>query len=410
MFIPSVSTTDSLYYLPTGWNNAWINAKQQSGNRQVNVVFIGDSIMAGWNASDMLQTSFYGLIRNSLISNNANRLCGDHYPLVYSSTVNDIVGGPGTATYPLTVNGVNGTNYLIVDGAYSNQILNLIAQDGMVVCNPLYPVIGFDIVYMDYNAGSWTYQIDGGGANTVTTTGPNTNDGATIKKLSITGLPLGNHTLTINALATVQTCIIIGITTYIANTGIAFCNNSWPGMGLYNGPGTNQNLWMTASAPPDRISLYQGYQGTTAAPTALSGFGFPAQPDLAIIGFGVNDAGMSTTRPQFRDALTRLVQSINYGKNNNVSIIIAAMWCADGTLASSTTVANQDQTSDMLTFYHDIQAAMLEVAQSYNCAYVNIHSLFGQLAITNGYIGDPSSEHPTDLGHKLIANTLLPIL
>lgn len=407
LFIPN-HVSGPYYYLPSGWDTAWQNAKANAGSQRTYVTGIGDSIMNGAWATDIMIDSWWANLRTSLLTNNT--LGGDHYGLMYSAAGVAVGGGPGTATPPIVISGVNNTNYGIFAGAFNYIAYSETAQTPYITCTPPYNVVGFDIVYLDHIAGTWTYQVDSGSTTTVTTTGSGSpND--SLKKVSITGLTSGSHTLKINSPATFGVCDIIGVTGYTtASSGLCFANMAWPGLGLVIGSPTGNDLFDTTNAPPDRLALYQGYQGPTSSPTSLTGLGFPAQPNLAIIALGVNDAIASVSRANFRDALDRLVWSLRYGKSDACSIIIAAMWCPDGTIGSSTTVANQDYSSNAYTAYRDLKAAMLECAQVNTCAFVDVQGLFGRTPITNGWITSTSDLHPTSAGHLKIANLLSAIL
>lgn len=396
-------------YLPYGWDNAWQAAKSNVATQQVRVVGIGDSIMQGWGSTDFMVDSWWAKLRAALLAANGNALGGDHYGLLYSAAFDTATGGPTTATPPLVFGGTYNTDYAPNQAGYNFVAYNNNALTPYLTCTPPYSVTGFDIVYDDYSPGTWTYSIDSGGTTTVTCTGNSTSAGSIVKKVSITGLSSGTHTLKINCTSSAATCNIFGVTAYVnTSTGLAFGNMGWPGMGLYAGSTTA--LADTSQFPVDRLAMYQGFTGTVASPTALSGFGFPAQPDLAIIAFGVNDAYQSVSRANFRDALDRLVWSIRYGKADAASIVLVAMWGPDGTAASSTVVTNTDYTSTMATPYRDIRAAMLEVAQNEQCAFVDVHGAFGRKAVTNGWITSTSNIHPTPAGHTKIANLLGSIL
>ena len=389
--------------LPAGWDAAWRAAKANVGSSRVNVVGIGDSILAGQNATDIMIDSWWARLRSSLLAANSNLFGGDHYDLLYSA----LYGMP-TATYPLTVSSSATGYYCGFNYAAFSNGTNV---NGFVACTPPYAVNGFDILYIDFSSGSWTYNVDGGANTTVTTIGPGNAAGATVKKVSITGLTFGTHTLNINGNTSAgNTCNILGVTAYAASSGLCFANMGWAGMGLVTGQQANNAISDTGKFPPDRLALYQGYQGTTASPTSLFGLGFPAQPDLAIIAFGVNDANQGVARANFRDALERLVWSLRYGKNDACSIIIAAMYTTDGTLTTSTSVANQDYTNNVATDYRDLCAAMVEVAQTQGCAYVDVHGMFGRQPVTNGWIHSTSDIHPTTSGYQKIATLLQSIL
>lgn len=398
-------------YLPYGWDNAWQAAKANVATQQVRVVGIGDSITQGWGSTDFMIDSWWAKLRAALLTANGNALGGDHYGLLYSAAFDTATSGPTTATPPLVFGGTYNTSYGPNPSGYNYLAYNNVALTPYLTCTPPYNVTGFDIVYVDVSTGSWTYQVDSGSTITVNTTGPGTAAGSIVKKVSITGLSAGTHTLKINCTSTSTTCNILGITAYAStSTGLAFGNMGYPGMGLVTGSSANNALADTGQFPPDRLALYQGYQGTTASPTALSGFGFPAAPDLAIIAMGVNDGFQGVSRANFRDALDRLVWSIRYGKADAASIIIVAMWGPDGTAASSTAVTNLDYSSTMETPYRDIRAAMLEVAQNEQCAFVDVHGFFGRKAVTNGWITSVSNIHPTPAGHLKIAQLFEAIL
>lgn len=405
LFVVDMAAQSPYYYLPGNWASAWIAAKAVSVSQKVNVVGIGDSITAGTGSSNILTTSWWALLRSAILTANGNKLGGDHYSTIYGPASI----GLNPSGSPLTINGVLATdfdwNYL----AYNSAISNLVAKTPLVSLTPSYNVVGFDIVHLDLTPGSWTYNVDGGSNTTVNTTGDSTAANSQVKKVSITGLTAGSHTLNINSFSASYRCNIIGITAYAANAGICFANMGEPGQGLANGYGGNNNLTGTSSDPPDRLALYQGYTGTTASPSALSGFGFPAQPDLAIISFGVNDSYNGTTRTQMRDSLDRLVWSLRYGKNDACSIIICAMWAPDGTGATSTTITDNDYGGGAYP-YRDLRAAMIEVAQAEGCAYVDVHGMMGRFGVTNGWITSTSNLHPTNAGHTKIANLLSAIM
>jgi lysophospholipase L1-like esterase len=178
-------------------------------------------------------------------------------------------------------------------------------------------------------------------------------------------------------------------------------------MGLISGSETDNNLFSGADAAPiDRVALYQGFTGPVGTPTATKGFGFPSQPDLAIIALGINDASQSVARGTYRDGLDRLIWSLRYGKSDACSIAILGVWGPDGTIGTSTTVTNQDQTANSWTAYRDLRAAMIEVAQAEECAYIDVHGAFGRFPVTNGWIDNATDVHPTVAGHLKIANLL----
>src|SRR6185312_13020023 len=161
-------------------------------------------------------------LRATLLVANGNVLGGDHYGLLYSSAFTTATSGPTTATYPLVFGGTYNTSYGPNPSGYNYLAYNNVALTPYLTCTPPYSVTGFDIVYVDVSTGSWTYQVDSGSVITVNTTGSGTAAGSTVKKVSITGLSSGSHTLKINCTSTSTTCNILGITAY-ASTSAGLC-------------------------------------------------------------------------------------------------------------------------------------------------------------------------------------------
>jgi lysophospholipase L1-like esterase len=409
---PGVDTgqPNSNLFLPSGWDIPWKSAKLNAGNQRAGVTFIGDSITWGWNASDFMATSWAARLRAAILTANSNLLGGDHFGIAYSAAIQAVNGGPTTATYPLTINGTKGSNWDTFYSAYNYQALGYTNLSPFITCTPPYAVTGFEIIYDDYVSGTWTYSIDAGSTTNVNTSGAGgAPDNGILRKVTISGLSSGAHTLKINSPSTATVCNIVGINAYTDTAGLCFANLGWPGFGLVAGNAANNNLSDTNGCPKDRLAMYQGPQGPTATPTALTGLGFPSQPDLAIISLGVNDGFQSVSKADFKNALQRLVWSLRYGKNDACSIMLVAQWMADGTIGTSSTFANTDFGS-VYTAYRDIKTAMIEVAHEEECAFVDIHKLFGRKPIANGWITSTSDVHPTATGHQVIANLLSAIV
>lgn len=400
------------YYLPYGWNVSWARAISNVMNNQVNVLGIGDSITQGWGSSDVLQTSWWALLRQSLINRYIYH-SGDFYSLMLSSQAVSTFGGPGTATYPYVMTGTINTNFGIFTGIYNYGVFNDTAQPNVLTFTSLYACTAMDIIYINgFQAGSWTYAVDGGTPVTVNTSGSGNPASGALTRISITGLTNNIHKIAISSLdANFGSMAIGGVIAYKSKVnGIEFANMGWPGMGLVLGSQANNNLSDNGSMPIDRLAIYQGFTGTTATPTTLTGFGFPAQPDLAIIALGVNDASAGVTVAQYTTSLTNLIYSIRFGKHDATSIIIMGMWGPDGKAASSTTVTNTDYTGTATPSYALLRQAMLQVAQIFGCAYIDIYSSFGRYPVTNGLITSVTDLHPTNLGHSIIANLVNNIL
>jgi len=249
-------------YTPDGWDTAWKAAKAASGSTPASVVAIGDSITAGQYSSDIMATSWFAQLRATLLSSLS--LGGDYYGLLYSAAL-----GLTTATPPMVLSGTSGTDWTAYSSGFNQAAFsNVTSLSPYLSCTPPYSVVGFDILYIDYSAGTpgWKYNVDGGADTSVNTTGPGTAAGAIVKKVSVTGLTLGAHTLNIKSVGVANGCNILGVVAYAkASAGLRFANMGWPGMGLVTGNSSHNSLADTGQFPPDRLALYQGYQGTSRA-------------------------------------------------------------------------------------------------------------------------------------------------
>lgn len=354
-----------------------------------------------------MSSTWFPQIRSQLLGQGLY-LSGDHYGIAYTS-VEASINTYGITNPPVTLHGTPGGDYDAFTGAYNKIIGNINALTPLVSCTPGYHVTGFDIIYVDYTStGSWSYNVDGGSNTTVTCTGADTSAGAVVKKVQIRGLTSGTHTLNINSGAVANSILFAGITCYAStSSGIVFANLGWPAVGIAGG-----SMYMTDSSfsPPDRLALYQGYTGTTASPTALSGFGVPMQPDLAICGFVINDAFQVASLADFENATRRMVHSLRYGKSDACSILFLGPYVFNSNAASSTVIAASDGTGSTVPGIQEYYDCLRQVAQEYCCAYASIHTAFGQKPVTNGWVVSTSNFHPSDSGHTKMASLIGSVL
>lgn len=399
-------------YLPPGWDAAWKAAKANSGSTAAVVSGIGDSVTGGYGSSDALSKSWWALVRAAILAESGMSLGGDYYDLKWAGAT---FTGPNQSVSPIVQHGAVTTDYVSGYGSYTfySRSTTTTLTPWLTFTSP-YACVAIDIVYLDFAAGApgWSYQVDGGTAVNVTTTGNGTAAASSIKKISITGLTSGVHTIAINSKGIAAGICICGFATYAqASAGLRFANHGWQGMGLVaSGASSQDALADTTQFPPDRLGLHQGYTGTTGSPTTLRGFGFPTQPDLAIVGFGINDAIGAGSAATYRDALRRLCQALRYGKSDACSILIVGMYWGDGSTVSSTSVNNGDWTGTQYPVLQDLYEAMRKVAMEYNCAYASAHTLLGRTPATNGWTTSATDGHPTDSGHSKIATLLEPVL
>jgi lysophospholipase L1-like esterase len=216
----------------------------------------------------------------------------------------------------------------------------------------------------------------------------------TLRRTQLTGLANTTHTIVFTGQSAPIAMLIFGIATYKSRTtGLRF---AWTAK--YGTPLSGFTLGTTPDYGQDQI--WQGRSGAT-----LTGFGFPAQPDLAIIGLGINDCrniGSGYALEGYQAGLRMICQAVRRG-NANASILFVAFSNPDG---DNSDVTSPFANSIQWPLYID---RMLNIAIDYNAAMVNLHAKWGELGVASGYqvATDP---HPTDAGHADIASVLGAIL
>lgn len=399
----SLNTSNKYMYLPIGWDDCWKIAKANSNNVAAVISGIGDSVMIGENASDYQSTSFFSLMRANLLK--SYLLNGDYFSLENCSN-----NGPATPTYPITFQHSPSFSYAAL------------GRTGSYGATPAFPSVTFttpyactqiDIVYLDYAAGTWGYNIDGGSTQIVTPTGPGTSAGAIVKKISLTGLSNAVHTIQVGGAGASQNAnalIIMGFASYAnPGSGIGFANMGVEGQGIVASPQSNNFLTDSAKFPPDKIGLFQGYQGTTANPTSLTGFGFPTAPSLAILNNMINDTTNSATETNFKTGYVRLIQSLRRG-TKNCSILFVIPWLADANTPGSSLVAANEFTGTQYQTYRDTIKWIYDLAKVFNCGVINIHAKWGEIPIADGNVHSVTDIHPTDQGYADMGAQLNSIL
>lgn len=387
-------------YLPTNWDTAWVAAKAASASTPAWALFLGDSITFGQNASNSMTTTWAELLRTSLLTKYS--LYGDFYPMwAYCASYNTAFAG--TAPFANL-----SSSLAAVEAGYGRAI---IINGGVYTTftTPGSNVVAMDLVYLDYatasGAGAMTYSVDGGTAVTVATTNSSSPTTAQVKKVSITGLTAGTHTLKITSGTTSNNCIILGVSCYASTTsGLGFVRNAYPGMrgvDLATAAGGNTGAGSVFSSPPDKISLWQGQSPGGSSPTTPTGFGFPTQPSLAIINLAVNDTSLGSGYMAYQSALVRMVRALRRGQNNCSIAFLCNNFPDD--INSDNPVAGRGQ------LYPTYKNIMRQVADMYNCAFVDIDSKWGEYGLTDGF-QTSGNLHPTDAGYADIATVLEGIL
>lgn len=358
--------------LPTGWNTGWEKAKRTISYTPACIAVLGTSISWGKGSTDFYAKGWAGRLKALL--NSTYGVTGEHIPPQYSA------GSSATGTVPWLHSSI--TNYADLYGqafAWASSAGILTTFTSPYACTSL------DIVHYDFAAGTWHFTVDGIAAPTVTTT-------ASTKqvKTSYTGLTSDVHVVAIGNNSASNTPFLAGINIYTNTTsGIWFARMAYSGASV-------TDYIATSPGPADRPILWQGiYAGGT------TGFGFPTQPQLAIIELSVNDCTNAVTQVNYQSGLRRLVQALRRG-SSDCSILFLVPCYPDG-------VNSDANVGGAPTTYFNYIAYIHQIAQSFNCGVLNVHARWGETPFAGGLL-TASDIHPTDSGHQDIANFVFSIL
>lgn len=374
--VPAQKMSSKFIYEPDGWNDNWNAAKAGIASTPASLLVIGDSVSQGAVASNWMTTSWPQLLKTYLLNTYAES--AEFYITSHDAAVVTALGGTFNGTAPFsslaTARALNG------GFGYGGIVYNTgTAVSAYITFVTPYACTDIDIIHLDFTAGTWKYAIDGGSLVTVTNTATQYQ-----KRIQLTGLSNAVHTITMGYQSAAAVCIPLGLTAFKSRTaGLQF--------GLMSVFGEALEYWQsTGDSPADLIAALQGNGAAT------TGFGFPTQPNLAIIELGINDCSIAQTTALYFDGLRRMVQALRRG-NANCSIIILAPCNPD--------TVNSDQTSGNFTNsanYAQFLQQMRMIADLYNCAFVNIHAAWGETPVTQAFMGS-GQPHPNDAGHANIA-------
>lgn len=361
--------------LPPGWDAGWQAAKALASSSAQWLTVIGDSLSDGQNSTDYINLGWVTLLKNTLVARGLP-LMGDFFPV--TENVNFTPGWQGTP--PFVVNATGLTWYSWEMGRlpfYS-------PGNGLVTFTCPYACTELDIVFFDQSAGTFTYILDGGGAVTVV---PNCTGAQYSRRMQLTGLSNIAHVISFQTQSGANVMGIQGVATY--PTAASRSLGMGYGRCAYQA-GALADFGNTSSQPSDMCRQWQGFGAAT------TGFGFPTQPQLAIIEFGINDAAGLYGVQSYRRTLERLVNALRRG-SPNCSIAMMAGSDPDG--------INSDVTSGFFgqpRNYGLYTGAMRECADTMKCAFVDVSSKWGQTGVAQGFQA-ANNPHPTNAGHADIA-------
>jgi lysophospholipase L1-like esterase len=376
--------------LPGSWDTAWRNAKAASGSSTYWMTALGDSFTEGMVATDYLNLGWWGLLRANILARGYG-LYADYWPTTNCAFFGYTNTWAGTAPW------------VINSGAAANQLWQLwgltwtstwpaaaTVSDLLTFTTP-YACTTLAIIYYDYAIGTFSYNVDGGAAQTITCAGSGQ---LKLTTAGLAGLANTAHTIHFTAQSAGNVLCVQGVQTIKTSggPGLAFANCAVGGDQVANHVGT-------AGQPADRIILWQGW---TASGTP-TGFGFPTQPSLAIISFGLNDVGNGKPLEQYQAGLDRMVRAFQRGQGQ-CSVLFVIHSLGDGV---SSDAGGNEATGQAWSLYCK---AVYDVAALRGCGVADFSQKWGMYPSTNGLIDITKANHPTNAGHADIAALLETIL
>lgn len=370
-------------YVPAGWGSFWKPKLAAAGSGLAKIAVMGDSVSRGYYASDLTLKGYIGLLRTSLQTTFGDG--GSGFRSVGDSTIHANVAAY-TSQY-VTLTGTWG-NSTVGDGPGMSGIQS--STDGSTATAVVRGTKVGIWFLAQTGAGTFTVSIDGGSAVTV-----NTNTlAAGADKYEVTGLSAGNHTVVVTKTGTTRADL----------------------HGFY---GENSTGVL--------INNFSKHGQTSGAATATAGFsnpgyygggpGYPA--DLAIWAMGVNDANAGATTPDtYLANFRKYVDQVREGGTTGGTAYT-------GTGAVDLLVVLPHFGKFDASQRGDAYAARLRAAcEHYGAAFVDMNPIFRNSwayfnslngwGVVNGSTtagaSGIDSVHPSDAGHLLYKNVLLPIL
>lgn len=408
--------------LPDGWDTAWRAAKEASGVTPAWVAVLGDSIAQGFNADDTAADGWFGKLRSGL-SARYPTIYGDWYGV--GESVAAASAFAGTPPWVLSTGGDAGTLQVGNAGLDRNATWSGVGAGPVAAFTSPYVATQLDVILSKWfaAAGTVTFTVSLAGGDIVPTVSPTiagfginshsysaggdlltvvvdvpaTNAAMPLLRVALTGLTSAAHVVTFTAQSADNILGLQGICLYKASTGIGYAKLA--------STGQETPHWIAASLtsvakPTNRPMLMQGY--TTTSQNTV-GFGFPTQPSLCILAYGLNDCSNANGPEMVARTLDRWAMALRRGADN-CSLLFVANSNPDG--------VSSDVTSGLLTnskFWHLYLREIELAAARWNGAFLNVHTLYGQRSAAAGYQLS-TNMHPVNAGHTLIANTILGVI
>ncbi|MFB7027187.1 MULTISPECIES: SGNH/GDSL hydrolase family protein [unclassified Streptomyces] len=374
-------------YIPSDWGKNWRAKRDAAATGKARLVVVGGSFSQGYYASDMNNTSWVGLVRQSLQNQygdgGSGALTASRTGVYYSHAVATPLWETNGSFATTTGSWNTGSNNYGPGGSY------IVTE--RVGASATFKVRGstVHIYYVVGNASatsraSFTYTIDGGAPTTVTppVTGP-----WGISKATSTGLTDDLHTVKITWAGTADN----------TNQFVSICS--------VNGENSTGVIVDNFAKYGAASSYYAGIAASDLNADWNGGISYPG--DLVIYAAAPNDVSAGVTAADWAKNVAKYFSSVRAVDSGKTDLVLLLPH-----------IGKRDAS---VFVYHDYVAKARGLAEAYGAAFVNLWAL-GRSSwdywSSLGYWGTASNPgaagsdpiHPSDAGHAYVANAILPLL
>lgn len=361
-----------------GWHDRRSEIMAEASTRLVRALVFGDSLGAGYYASNFRDKAFTALISDALQAR-----YGDGGSGWIDSAWESFVFLPDASGAVTTT----GAWTAVVGGPNGGGRRPTVAGNGATVTSPFRGTTLDMVQRRGAGFGQWTYSIDGGAPVAVSAA----NATADLHTTTVTGLAPGDHTVT--QAATSGDCRLFGIRGRNA-TGVVldrYCRAS----AAYVNPAANLNM----------LAAADGLAGQTSLSTT---FGMYSTVDLVILALGVNDAldtevttaGLEAVLHTLWDRARRL------GPDGEPPLFVVMI----------PHVGKHDD-ADTSPEYPRVATVLRRFGEAIGAAVVDVWAegrrswdYWNSLGAWGDFLGSPDAIHLSDVGHELMAASTIDLL
>lgn len=369
-------------FIPATWGQSWKTARDAApSGSKARIICAGDSVTFGYYTTHLETTNWVGRVRTALqarYGDGGSGFYGSSRSRTNLANASNIVNQWQANGSLITEKGTWAREATFYGPGISANSTTFAGASVTFAVTGTSVTIWTRSGYQGPNA-NYTYSIDGAPPVGVTDIGATT---PTIQRHIVTGLTAGKHTVEIawNGAQAGQRLIVVAVSG--ENTSGIVVDNC-------GRSGARADHFVNATGVSE-------WHGGTSQPA-----------DLVIYSLGLNDGSQGYSLETWSDSAIKFLESVKASKAGATDVLI--LFQHRGTMGSANTL------------YQNYCVRARGLAETYGAAFVNIWPLGrNSWAYWNslGYFGDPANGgvagtdavHPSDAGHKFIADTLLPIL